>query len=177
RIKFEKNIKISTVLQILLKIQANSFVFAFEKGEDCIVGATPERLIKLKNNQLLSTCLAGTAPRGKTEKEDLEIAEQLFYDEKNREEHDYVVQMIRGSIEKYCDNVQIPNEPIIYPLKNLQHLYTPVTATLKDGESIFDIIEHLHPTPALGGVPKEKSLAFIRDHELLDRGWYGSPIG
>lgn len=177
RLRFEQSVKMSTVLQKLLQMQANSFVFAFEKGEDCFVGATPERLIKLKNNQLLSTCLAGTAPRGKTKKEDLEIAEQLLYDEKNREEHDYVVQMIRNSIEKYCDNVQIPNEPIIYPLKNLQHLYTPVTAILRDGESIFDIIEQLHPTPALGGVPKEKSLAFIRDHEQLDRGWYGAPIG
>src|SRR5699024_12832054 len=88
-------------------------------------GATPERLIKLKNNQLLSTCLARTAPRGKTEKEDLEIAEQLIHHEKNREEHDYVVEMIRNSIEKYCDNVQIPNEPIIYTLRYLQHLYTP----------------------------------------------------
>jgi len=85
--------------------------------------------------------------------------------------------MIRNSIENYCSDVQIPKEPIIYPLKNLQHLYTPVTATLKNGQSIFDIIKQLHPTPALGGVPREKSLAFIRDHELLDRGWYGSPVG
>ena len=177
RLRFEQSVKMSTLLQKLLHTQSSSFVFAFEKGEDCFVGATPERLIKLTNNQLLSTCLAGTAPRGNTEKEDLEIAGQLFCDEKNREEHDYVVQMIRNSIEKYCDNVQIPDEPIIYPLKNLQHLYTPVTAILRNGESIFDIIEQLHPTPALGGVPKEKSLAFIRDHEQLDRGWYGAPIG
>src|SRR5699024_8770370 len=69
------------------------------------------------------------------------------------------------------------NEPVIYPLKNLQHLYTPVTATLKDKYSIFDIIEQLHPTPALGGTPTKESLAFIREHEKLDRGWYGAPIG
>src|SRR5690625_7491018 len=62
-------------------------------------------------------------------------------------------------------------------MQNLQHLYTPVTATLKDQYSIFDIVKQLHPTPALGGVPREKSLAFIREHELLDRGWYGAPIG
>lgn len=117
RLKLDRSIETETVIQKLLKTQANSYVFAFEKGEDCFVGATPERLVKLNNKRLLSTCLAGTAPRGETEKEDLQIAEQLFHDEKNREEHDYVVQMIRKSIEKYCVDVQIPNEPMIYPLK------------------------------------------------------------
>lgn len=177
RLKFNKPAEISVMLQKLLKMQANSYVFAFEKGSDCFVGATPERLIKLGDKQLLSTCLAGTAPRGETAEEDKEIAEQLLHDEKNREEHDYVVQMIRRSIESYCTDINIPKDPIIYPLKNLQHLYTPVRATLKNEQSIFDIIQELHPTPALGGVPREKSLAFIRDHELLDRGWYGAPIG
>src|SRR5690625_961656 len=177
RLKFAQPAKVSIMLQKLLKMQPNSYVFAFEKDGDCFVGATPERLIKLEGKHLLSTCLAGTAPRGKSAQEDKEIAQQLFQDEKNRKEHDYVVQMIKKSIEQYCQDVQIPEEPIIYPLKNLHHLYTPVTATLKNGQSIFDIIKKLHPTPALGGVPKEKSLTFIREHELLDRGWYGAPIG
>jgi menaquinone-specific isochorismate synthase len=45
------------------------------------------------------------------------------------------------------------------------------------GYSIFDVVQALHPTPALGGTPTVESLAFIREHELLDRGWYGAPIG
>jgi len=81
RLKFDKPAEISVMLKRLLKMQANSYVFAFEKGEDCFVGATPERLVKLEGKQLLSTCLAGTAPRGKTIEEDKEIAQQLLYDE------------------------------------------------------------------------------------------------
>src|SRR5690625_7808629 len=85
--------------------------------------------------------------------------------------------MIRRNIEMYCTHLQIPKAPVIYPLQNLQHLYTPVTATLKDRYSIFDVVKQLHPTPALGEVPREESLASIRQRELLDRGWNGATIG
>lgn len=177
RVKLNKQAEVSPILKKLINRQVNSYVFAFEKGRDCFIGATPERLVKLNGNKLLSTCLAGTAPRGKTKKEDEQVSAQLMKDRKNRKEHDYVVQMIRRSIENYCTNIKIPTEPTIYPLKNLHHLYTPVTATLKNEYSIFNIIEKLHPTPALGGEPREASLTFIRENESMDRGWYGSPIG
>ncbi|ASK62890.1 isochorismate synthase [Virgibacillus phasianinus] len=177
QIKLNKKAEITAVLDDLLATQTNSFVFAFEHGEDCFVGATPERLIKIQNEKLLSTCLAGTAPRGQTPEEDEAFANQLYNDEKNRSEHDFVVKMIKQAIRPYSANIEVPNEPIIYPLKNLQHLYTPVTATVRQDVSIFDIIGKLHPTPALGGVPRQASLQFIREHELLDRGWYGAPVG
>src|SRR5699024_6829835 len=99
------------------------------------------------------------------------------HDEKNLEEHGYVVQMIQNSISSCCKDIQIPENPVIYPLRNLQHLYTPVKATLRNGFTVFDIIQKLHPTPALGGLPREKALHFIREEEALDRGWYGAPIG
>ncbi|SFA91757.1 isochorismate synthase [Lentibacillus halodurans] len=168
---------VSTTLNKLTDTQPNSYVFAFERAGDCFVGASPERLVKQDKNDVLSTCLAGTAPRGKTKAEDARIGTSLLHDEKNRREHDFVVKMIRQSMENFCSSIDVPEEPVIYPLKNLQHLYTPVNATLKEGYSIFDIIGELHPTPALGGVPRNKSLAFIREHERVDRGWYGAPVG
>ncbi|WP_067725662.1 isochorismate synthase [Oceanobacillus damuensis] len=177
RLQFNKKADITTVLSNLLKTQQNSYIFAYEIEDDCFVGATPERLVKLEGKALLSTCLAGTAPRGDSVEHDLELSKELMNDKKNRQEHDFVVKMIKRAIEDCCTEVTIPDEPVIYPLKNLQHLYTPVTGHLKDGYSLFDIIKQLHPTPALGGTPRKESLAFIRKHELLDRGWYGAPIG
>lgn len=168
---------LTSIINNLIQTQPNSYVFAFEKGEDCFIGASPERLVRIQDDRVLSTCLAGTAPRGNSKDEDERIKEQLFHDSKNRDEHDYVVQMIRNSIQPFCHDLNIPNEPIVLSLKDLHHLYTPVTATLKEGATIFDFIKHLHPTPALGGEPKAESLAFIRQHERLDRGWYGAPLG
>lgn len=177
RLKLTDNAEIAVILNRLMDTQSNSFVFAFERNGDCFLGATPERLVKLEDGQLLTACLAGTAPRGATKEEDTRIGNKLLHDEKNRREHEFVVHMIKNAMKKYCTSIEIPDEPVLYPLRNLQHLYTPVTANLKTGFSIFDIIEQLHPTPALGGVPREKSLSFIREYEPLDRGWYGAPIG
>lgn len=177
RIKLNKEAAISELLRRLLKTQSNSYVFALEEGDDCFLGATPERLVLIEGNKLLSTCLAGTAPRGKTEAADKEIAEALLHDEKNLEEHAYVVQMIKEAIAPSCEDIFIPDEPVIYPLRNLQHLYTPVQARLKSGYTVFDIVRALHPTPALGGLPRNKALSFIREEEYLDRGWYGAPVG
>ena len=177
RVGFNEPVVLSTVLQGLIQTQPNSYVFAFEQEGDCFVGATPERLVRVDRKRLLSTCLAGTAARGKTKEEDEQIGHYLLNDQKNREEHDFVVQMIKKAVTHYSTDVNIPEAPVLYRLKNLQHLYTPVTATLKAGYSIFDVMEQLHPTPAVGGTPTEEALAFIRDYEPMDRGWYAAPVG
>ena len=177
RLSFTEEINITQVLEELHHTQANSYIFAFESEGDCFIGAPPERMVKVEKSHLLSTCLAGTAPRGKTKEEDEQIGYELLHDKKNRDEHEFVVKMIKEAILKTCTDVNIPSEPVLHPLKNLQHLYTPVTGKLKDAYSIFDCVKDLHPTPALGGTPTEESLAYIREHELLDRGWYGAPIG
>lgn len=177
QLTLNKQAHIGNMLRRLLRTQPNSYVFAYEAGDDCFIGATPERLVLVEDQHILSTCLAGTAPRGKTMDEDEDLANGLLHDEKNLEEHEYVVQMIKDSIASYCVDIHIPEAPVIYPLQNLQHLYTPVKATLKESYDVFDLIKNLHPTPALGGVPRQKALKFIRENEFMDRGWYGAPVG
>lgn len=177
RIQLSDQAPIGKMLETLHQLQTNCFIYAFERGDDCFIGATPERLVRVDGEKMLSTCLAGTAPRGKTSEEDEQIRTALLHDEKNLEEHGYVVQMITDAIAPYCTDVDIANAPVIRPLKNLQHLYTPVTAQLKEEAHLFDLVESLHPTPALGGAPSDIALAFIREHEDLERGWYGAPIG
>ncbi|WP_047983652.1 isochorismate synthase [Ornithinibacillus californiensis] len=177
RLKFTEEVQVSGVLRQLLESQPTSYIFAYEQGKDCFVGATPERLVKVERNELLSTCLAGTAPRGTNEAEDNELGHKLLHDVKNRKEHEFVVQMIKQSLEEFCKEINVPEHPVLYKLRNLQHLYTPVRGVFKEEQSIFDVVQKLHPTPALGGEPREEALTFIREQELLDRGWYGAPIG
>lgn len=177
RVKLSACAHIGTLLHKLLKTQPNSYVFSFSHKGDSFIGASPERLVRVYEDEVLSTCLAGTAPRGKHPIEDEELSRDLLNDPKNRSEHHFVVDMIRKAVQPYCDELSIPNKPTVAQLKNLQHLYTPVEAKLKPSAHIFNLVQALHPTPALGGTPKEASLKFIRDYELLDRGWYGAPIG
>ena len=166
----------STLFQ-LREEQPLSYLFAIESGTNCFVGATPERLVKRIGNEVLSTCLAGSIKRGEFPKEDDRLGQQLLNDQKNLHEHRVVVDMIKSSMEKGCEAVEVPAHPILVKLKNIQHLYTPVKGKARKDVSLLKMVGLLHPTPALGGFPKELALKKIREVELLDRGWYAGPVG
>ncbi|WP_394218559.1 isochorismate synthase MenF [Halobacillus trueperi] len=177
RVTFKEDVQITAILKALADTQPNSYIFCYESEGDHFIGATPERLAKVEDRELVSTCLAGTVPRGSTEQEDLKLGEELLGDPKNRQEHQFVVEMIKEAVEACSSQVEVPNGPVLYPLRNLQHLYTPVKAVLDQGYTLLDVIEKLHPTPALGGMPQQISVEYIRTHETLNRGWYAGPIG
>ncbi|TCT17527.1 isochorismate synthase [Melghiribacillus thermohalophilus] len=177
RATYDQNVSPASVLMNLVEEQHHSYIYAFESNGTCFVGASPERLVKVEDNCLLSTCLAGTAPRGGTVSEDEKIGQELLKDRKNLQEHAYVVDMIRQAVESCCDEVDIPDGPVLLPLKNLQHLYTPVRGKLKEGKTLLHVVKQLHPTPALGGEPRNEALHFIRQYERLNRGWYAGPVG
>jgi menaquinone-specific isochorismate synthase len=177
RLLFDKNIQAELVLNQLLREQLDSYVFAFESNGDCFIGATPERLVKKEADQVYSTCLAGSTARGKNDLEDKLLGNSLLNDGKNLIEHQYVVDMIKSAMEDTCSEVVIPERPRLLKLKHIQHLYTPVKGKANRESSLLSLVERLHPTPALGGFPKEKAVEKIREVEDLDRGFYAGPLG
>ncbi|CAH0227228.1 Salicylate biosynthesis isochorismate synthase [Peribacillus sp. Bi96] len=177
RLEFERSIDSGKVLEQLIAEQPLSYIFSLEAGGDCFVGATPERLIKKKGNEVFSTCLAGSMGRGKDEQEDVSLGEELLHDQKNLQEHQYVVSMISKAFDAVCEKVMVPAEPELMKNRHIQHLYTPVHGLSKEGVTIFQFVENLHPTPAMGGLPKEKAVVRIREMEGLERGFYAGPLG
>ncbi|QOR65985.1 isochorismate synthase [Cytobacillus suaedae] len=177
RLFFDQPIEITNVISNLREQQPLSYTFAFENGKDCFVGASPERLVKKENHEVLSTCLAGSIKRGTTLKEDDDYGKLLLNDKKNIIEHEVVVHMIKDAMSKACNHLEVPIKPSLYKMRDIQHLYTPVKGIVKEDVSLLSIVDSLHPTPALGGFPKEDALNMIREIEVLDRGWYAGPIG
>lgn len=177
RASFEKRVSVESVLMKLLEEQKASFTFAFESNGDCFIGASPERLVKKEGRNLYSTCLAGSIARGKTEAEDERLGNTLLTDEKNLIEHQYVVEMIKEAMENECHEILIPHKPELMKMRDIQHLYTPVVGIGKADSSLLQIVNSLHPTPALGGLPQQAAVKKIREIELLDRGFYAAPIG
>ncbi|MDB5085510.1 MAG: Isochorismate synthase MenF, partial [Bacilli bacterium] len=165
------------VLTRLREEQPMSYLFAVESGAGCFLGATPERLVKRKNNTFSAACLAGSTGRGNTPAEDLRLGMQLLQDPKNRIEHQVVVDMIREAMGEVCDDVVTPEGPVLYKVRDLQHLVTPVTGQARAGVSILSVVQRLHPTPAVGGLPRAAALERIRQYEEFQRGWYGAPVG
>lgn len=177
RLTYEQTISSDAVLAHLLEEQASSYIYSLESASDCFIGATPERLVKKEKNHVLSTCLAGSIARGKTEEEDWTLGTQLLADPKNLIEHQYVVKMITNVLQPLCKELNVPHSPVLMKIKHIQHLFTPVTAMCNDDISIFRLVKELHPTPALGGLPQEEAVEWIRENESLERGLYGGPIG
>jgi menaquinone-specific isochorismate synthase len=166
--------------RLLKKIYANrtyGFVFAVERDGDCFLGATPERLVKRDGEHLYVDCLAGTDRRGETAAEDEAIGQCLLQDSKNLVEHRFVVESIKETMQVFCETISAPGYPRLVKTESVQHLYTPVRGKMKNTASLFEVIGALHPTPAMGGSPRERALAMIRELEPHERGWYAAPVG
>lgn len=156
----------------------NTFRFLFAPhGPQAFLGATPELLARVEGGELFSIALAGSVGRGETPAEAEKLAAELLASTKDRHEHALVVGAIRHGLEPLTAQLNIPNTPGIRRLANIQHLETPIHGRLADGHGALDVVAALHPTPALGGVPRQPALEFIAAHEPTPRGWYAAPIG
>ena len=156
KLEFDEKLSPTAALYQVSNEQPESFLFGLEAEEQFFFGATPERLVKVEDKKALSTCLAGSTPRGKTVEKDTELGNALLADPKNRGEHQYVVNMISEVFEAYCSQASVPKLPKLMKIRDIQHLYTPVEGNLNPGATLFDLVEALHPTPALGGEPNWK---------------------
>lgn len=177
RLYFDQKVKAEVILEKLYNQQPDSFIFAFESNGDCFIGATPERLVKKQGDNVFSTCLAGSIKRGRTEEEDKFLGQTLLNDQKNLIEHGFVVEMIKEALEESCEEIILPEKPQLMKIRDIQHLYTPVIGKCQQDASLLLLVERLHPTPALGGLPKQEAVEKIRDVEELDRGFYAAPLG
>ena len=121
--------------------------------------------------------MAGSIPRGKSEEEDLVLGDKLLNDQKNLLEHGYVVEMIKEALEESCEEIILPDKPQLMKIRDIQHLYTPVIGKCHKDASLLLLVERLHPTPALGGLPKQEAVEKIIEVEELDRGFYAAPLG
>lgn len=170
-------ISVSRALASLRSRYPDCFLFAVARDGRCFLGASPEQLIQVRNREVNIMGLAGTAPRHPDPDEDRRLGEGLLASPKEREEHAVVVRFIRDSVAPFCETMDVPDAPVLRRLHNVQHLFTPIRGRLEDGYTVLDVVQRLHPTPAVGGQPRDEALAVIRDLEELDRGWYAAPVG
>ena len=177
RVALDGRADIAEALRRLREGYPSAFVFALGTPEGCFLGATPERLVRLNGREVATICLAGTIGRGATPEEDARLAGVLLASAKDREEHAVVVRAITDALAPVCDEVLLPDTPQIMQIRNVQHLATPVRARLRGDRCVLDLVERLHPTPAVGGIPRADALAAIREREGFGRGWYAGAVG
>jgi len=164
-------------LNNLRQIHPNCYIFSTSNGKgQNFIGASPERLISINNQQLITDALAGSAPRGKTPAEDAAKANRLLNSEKERHEHSLVLNFIT---QRLCQLGLLPQilAPRLRQLSNIQHLWTPISAVVPANIHPLKIVAQLHPTPAVAGAARDIACAEIRRYESFERGLYAAPLG
>jgi menaquinone-specific isochorismate synthase len=141
------------------------------------VGASPERLFRQERRTVVSEAVAGTRPRGETKAEDAVFRRALLESPKERREHAFVRDAIRDDLAAVCGTVRVPKETGELALARGRHLHARIAGTLRPDTATAEVLEALHPTPAVGGVPTDDAVAAIRAREPFDRGWYAGPVG
>lgn len=153
-------------------------VFSLSNGKGkSFIGASPERLIKIHNQELETDALAGSAPRGKTLVEDAYFAEKLFTSQKDRYEHQIVSDFICQRLSNLGLTPHKLPIPSLLKLSNIQHLWTPIRGKVPIAIHPLEILAQLHPTPAVAGDPRDIALKKIRHYENFNRSVYAAPLG
>jgi isochorismate synthase len=171
------DLDIEAALRHLAATAPESTTFAFSRDGTTFLGATPERLARTVGRSFETVAIAGSARRGADPETDARYAAALLASEKDREEHAVVVDTLRAGLAPIVETLTVADAPGILPLRHVQHLVTPMTGTLREEAGLLGLAAVLHPTPAVGGEPRDVALDLIAEHEGFDRGWYAGPIG
>lgn len=175
--RYRDPVHIEAALAYLADAYADCYRFMFEpRPQRAFYGATPELLAKAEGDRVRSMALAGSMKRGDTPESDAEFGQALLDSKKDRHEHQLVADRLRDRLKPLTSELTIGQTGLL-KLSNIQHIYTPVSGTLKQPKGILPLVEALHPTPALGGEPRDIALPLISELEPVPRGWYAAPVG
>ena len=152
-------------------------VFARGEGSRTFFGASPEMLVRVEGESVETVALAGTRPRSEDPVEDARLADELRTSPKEQHEHQVVIDSIRRALGDSGVRLDPAPPTKVLQLPGIQHLRTPVSGRRDESIGVLDLVDRLHPTPAVGGQPQADALEWIREHESLDRGWYAAPVG
>lgn len=161
---------------LLQSHSANATVFCFSTEDRAFLGATPELLFSRQNNCIETVAMAGTRKRGNTAQADKKLEQELLQSPKDLHEWSFIPRHFQNVLAPLCTTPLTFSPLCVYKTPTVQHLYSHCRATLKP-LSDTEILQKLHPTPALCGTPTDAALSLICELEPFDRGLYGGTIG
>ncbi len=155
------------------------YMFYFSGADGEIAGASPETLVKLEQDKLYTFPLAGTRPRGRTEEEDRELEKELLADEKERAEHNMLVDLGRNDIGKISrvGTVQVEKYMSVERYSHVMHIGSTVSGIIREDRDALDAVDAILPAGTLSGAPKLRACEIINELENNKRGIYGGAIG
>lgn len=161
-------------------INPSPYMYIMEFNEDLsIIGTSPEDLLKVNKNKATILPIAGTRRRGKTEKEDIELENDLLSDEKEIAEHTMLVDLARNDLGRVCkhNSVELTEKMNIHKFSHVMHIVSRVEGELKKDKNCIDALKASFPAGTVSGAPKIRAIQLIEDYEEVSRGPYAGSVG
>lgn len=165
--------------RVLRTINPSPYMFYFSSDDIEVAGASPETLVKLEDGVLHTFPLAGTRPRGKDSKEDEELEKGLLEDEKEKAEHNMLVDLGRNDLGKISrfGTVEVEHYMDILKYSHVMHIGSTVKGIIRNDKCGLDAVDAVLPAGTLSGAPKIRAMEIINELEDNKRGIYGGAIG
>ena len=165
---FSKKVPILKIIKKLLFNNKHNMNFLYPIDDYYLIGSTPELILSVTDNKILSESLAGSNYKASSN--------EFISDAKQITEQKIVTDYILDIFKHYSKKIDFNKVPVIKKSSNIEHLCTTISSVINEKVNIFDLMRDLHPTPAISGFPKSDAMEKIKDIKE-NRGWYGGPIG
>jgi anthranilate synthase component 1 len=167
------------VYAALREINPSPYMYYLDFGDEQVIGASPEMLIRVERRRVTTVPIAGTRPRGKTNEEDQALAAELLSDEKERAEHTMLVDLARNDIGRVCrfGSVEVTEFMGIEKFSHVQHIVSTVSGMLRDHLDAYDALKSCFPAGTVSGAPKIRAMQIIGEQEPESRGLYAGAVG
>lgn len=179
--RFSKKLKADplNVYRAVRSINPSPYLFYLDLRDIKLIGSSPEILVSVKNGKILTKPIAGTRPRGKTEEEDRQLAQELLQDEKERAEHLMLVDLARNDVGKVAKSGSVKVDRFMYieHYSHVMHIVSDVSGRLKDELHPLDVLKSVFPVGTVSGAPKVRAMQIIEELEPDKRGPYAGAVG
>jgi anthranilate synthase component 1 len=168
-----------TVYRALRHVNPSPYMFFVRMGERCIVGSSPEMLVRVEGRHAVTHPIAGTRPRGRSDEEDQRLAEELKRNEKERAEHVMLVDLGRNDLGRVCQygSVRVPTFMSLERYSHVMHLVSVVDGQLAEDRDRLDALVACFPAGTVSGAPKVRAMQIINELEPARRGIYAGAVG
>lgn len=179
RLKFKTNSEPFDIFRRLRCKNPSPYLFYIDFEDFQVIGSSPESLVTVKKNKVMTNPIAGTRPRGKNSSEDAKLKEELLTDEKERAEHVMLVDLGRNDIGKISKfgSVNLDKFMEVDFYSHVMHMVSMVTGELREGLTCFDALISCLPVGTVSGAPKISAMKIIEELEETKRGIYSGAVG
>jgi anthranilate synthase component 1 len=168
-----------TVYRALRHVNPSPYMYFIRMGGVSVVGSSPEMLVRVEGSRVETHPIAGTRRRGRTDEEDMRLAEELKRNEKERAEHVMLVDLGRNDVGRVCEygSVRVPQFMGLERFSHVMHLTSIVEGKLADDRDRLDALVSCFPAGTVSGAPKVRAMQIIKELEPGGRGLYAGAVG